>query len=112
MFSDTFAVSSSPCATFSSNIPVMDGGEDSQESPSVNAAAASSSDNAEPSASQTGAQRNSLEKCKQNANEIEVDESCTSKKRPHNSFIEYYLSKGLDGERENGGKNKLKVQEV
>lgn len=109
MFSDTFAVSSSPCATFSSNIPVMDGGEDSQESPSVNAAAASSSDNAEPSASQTGAQRNSLEKCKQNANEIEVDESCTSKKRPHNSFIEYYLSKGLDGERENRGKKKLKA---
>jgi hypothetical protein len=29
-------------------ITVMDGGEDSQESPSVNAAAASSSDNAEP----------------------------------------------------------------
>lgn len=109
LLSDTFAVTSSPFANFSSNIPVMDGGEDSQESLSVNAATASSSDNAEPSASLTGALCNSLEKRKQNANEIEVDESCTTKKRPHNSFIEYYLSKGLDEERDNGGKKKLKA---
>ncbi|CAK7325578.1 unnamed protein product [Dovyalis caffra] len=87
----------------------MDGGEDSPESLSVNATAVSSSDNAEPSASQTGALCDSLEKGGQKANETEVDESCTTKKRPHNSFIEYYLSKGLDEERENMGKKKLKA---
>uniref|UniRef100_A0A6N2NF26 Uncharacterized protein n=1 Tax=Salix viminalis TaxID=40686 RepID=A0A6N2NF26_SALVM len=48
LLSDTFAVTSSPFANFSSNIPVMDGGEDSPKSLSVNAATASSSDNAEP----------------------------------------------------------------